>query len=177
MATPIVLPEDPENDELRGPINSLGRLASRVGIPEKHPGAGARDPNGGPVLVERPLRSAEEAVERLRATAAQGGHPSAFWLLGEALEAGEGVARDLREAERCYVKAADAGSEPAAAALRRLGSRWRPKRRPEEPVAAEEPLPPRYVKPPFADAFVPGMEYMGSKRLGGDDGDDKNAYR
>jgi len=183
MASPTQLPPDPEDDELRGPINSLGRYASRVGVPEKFPGAGARDQNGGPVLVEQPLRSAEEAVGRLRAAANTGNHPSAWWLLGEAYADGEGVARDLREAERCYVKAADAGSAPAAAALRRIGSRWRPKRRPEEPVASPQPLPPRYVKPPYADAFVKGMEWLGSKTVGemGDGdralADERNVFR
>ena len=168
MASPRVLPPDPEDDELRGPINSLGRYASRLGLAAAaKPGAPARDANGGPLLVERPVRDAAEAVARLRAADAQG-HPSAAWLLGEAHETGEGVGEpDLAAAVAFYRRAADRGSEPAAQALRRLGVRWYPKRRPEEPVEAEEPVPPRYVRPPYADAFVPGAEALGSKHMSG----------
>ena len=164
MASPRVLPPDPENDELRGPIDSLGHFAARLGLAEAKPGA--KDLNGGPLPVERPVRSAAEAVARLRAADAQR-HPSAAWLLGEAYENGEGVEADLDTAVAYYRRAADAGSAPAADALRRLGVRWYPRRRPADPVESPQPEPPRYIKPPFADAFTPGAGALGSRSMAG----------
>jgi hypothetical protein len=185
MASPRVLPPDPENDELRGAIVSLGRFASRVGLaPPKlgapfydashtlRPGLPARDLNGGPLLVEVPVRSAAEAVERLRVAASPAGgtQPSALWLLGEAHEHGEGVpAPDLAEAVRFYRLAAEAGSAHAADALRRLGVRWSAPRRPAEPEEAPQPVPPRFITPPWADAFLRGAEALGSKHMTGKD--------
>ena len=32
---------------------------------------------------------------------------------------------------------------------------------------ASEPVPPRYVKPPYADAFVKGAEVLGSQHMCG----------
>jgi len=183
MASPRVLPPDPENDELRGAIDSLGHFAARLGLaPAKvgapvrdasgtlKPGLPARDLNGGPLLVEVPLRSAADAVERLRVAASPAGgrQPSALWLLGEAHERGEGVpAPDVAEAVRYYRLAAEAGSTHGADALRRLGVRWSPPRRPAEPEEAPQPVPQRYVKPPYADAFVRGAEVLGSKHMAG----------
>lgn len=53
--------------------------------------------------------------------AAEKGHAVAMYLLADLHEKGNGVAMNLDEAVKLYTEAAQAGSEPAAEALRRLG--------------------------------------------------------
>ena len=177
MASPTKLPDDPHDDELRAFIDPIGHLLQRsekggaVGaggdIAPDERGHSRRDTGSGAEPAK--VRDAREAVERLRGAAAQG-HPSAIWLLGEAHESGEGVAApDAAEAARLYVAAAELGCAPAVDACRRLGLRFRARRPPAEPEGSPQPPPARYVKPPYADAFTPGMGFLGSKSMAGRD--------
>jgi hypothetical protein len=93
------------------------------------------------------------AVALLRAAAKK--NPAASWLLGEALEQGEGVEVDIEAAIDCFRAAALAGFAPAHEALARHGVYLPPPRREPEPVVGHVPDANRFLTriEPFATTY------------------------